>query len=226
MARNCRHLFPMASRLFLSLALPSTLMWFGVGNGIIIITRKKMEAFLPLRGGARRGNTVVLVGAFKENETMVEGRGRTQRRRKSGGNAPIPGSVSMMSLSWRICWPSCSIASPAGASAQEQRTGTGTGTGTNENCRAAGRPPNLNLNPGKPPRKGKKRRWQVGAGTQPLYLPPFLVLSCPADSAFWLCFFQLAGAAFWPSPLVCHRGFIDGDGEEKEKEKEEMEMEG
>jgi len=53
----------------------------------------------------------------------------------------------------------------------------------------------------------------VGAGTQPLYLPPFLVLSCPADSAFWLCFFQLAGAAFWPSPLVCHRGFIDGDGE-------------
>ena len=66
----------------------------------------------------------------------------------------------------------------------------------------------------------------MGAGTQPLYLPPFLVLSCLADSAFWLCFFQLAGAAFWPSPLVCHRGFIDGDGEEKEKEKEEMEMEG
>lgn len=45
----------------------------------------------------------------------------------------------------------------------------------------------------------------------------FLLLSCLADSAFWLCLafrFQLAGAPFWPSSLVCHRGsFIDGDGE-------------
>ena len=72
MARNCWHLFPMASRLFLSLALPSTLMWFGVGNGIIIITRKKMEAFLPLRGGARRGNTV-LVGALKKTKQWWRG---------------------------------------------------------------------------------------------------------------------------------------------------------
>jgi len=46
MARNCRHPFPTASRLFLSLALPSTLMWFGVGNGIIIITRKKWKLFI------------------------------------------------------------------------------------------------------------------------------------------------------------------------------------
>ena len=45
MARNCRHLFPMASHLFLSLALPPTLMWFGVGNEIIIITRKKWKLF-------------------------------------------------------------------------------------------------------------------------------------------------------------------------------------
>jgi hypothetical protein len=35
------------------------------------------------------------------------------------GDEPMPGSVSMMSLSRRVCWPSRSIASPAGASTEE-----------------------------------------------------------------------------------------------------------
>jgi hypothetical protein len=127
---------------------------------LFIIYKKKIEAFLSL-GGARRGNTV-LVGALKKTKQWYA------TEEKVRGDAPMPGSVSMMSLSRRICWPSCPIASPAGASAQEQRTGTR--TGTNENCRAAGRP---NLNLGKPPRKGKKRRWQVGLGRNLSLSPSF-----------------------------------------------------
>ena len=82
----------------------------------------------------------------------------------------MPGSVSMMSLSRRICWPSCPIASPAGASAQEQRTGTG--TGTNENCRAAGRPPQSESESEswKAAEEREEEEMASGAGTQPLSL--------------------------------------------------------